>query len=177
MQKAVRDTDLHHLSESATALDTPTYVGPAEPVEKYFDPIENRQQAKPWGGLWTAPSSDKEREISPFTLFEDRALVQPHHEVWHIQPKEEATVLFIDTKEKLEQLPTHQSQYNRRTYLDYEQIFSNPNIDGIHITGDVAHVKSFADSHHLGSWDFTSTLWSDLDWIKNKTANGQVQDH
>lgn len=177
MQKAVQDTKFSHLTQTATTLTTPTYIGPAEPQEKYFDPIENREQAKPWGGLWTAPSLEDEDKISPFTRFEDRALVQPHHEVWHLQPNEDATVLFIDTKEKLEQLPTHQSCYNGRTYLDYEQIFSNPDIDGLHITQSVAHIKSFSKHHHLGSWDFTSTLWADLDWIENKTPNGQVQDH
>lgn len=176
MQKLTQKGEFDHLTEPATTLVEPTYVGPTEPEEKFFDEIENRNEAKPWGGLWTAPYLEDEGTITPFTRFEDRALVQPHHEVWHIEPKENAKVLYIDTKKKLEELPTHQPQYNGTTYLDYEQIFSH-NIDGLHITQNVAHIKSFSKNHCLGSWDFTSTLWKNLDWIKNKTPNGQVNDH
>lgn len=176
MLKDLQD-DLTHLMKPATELTKPVYIGPAEPQNKYFDPIENRESAKPWGGFWTSPSLEKEENISPFARFEDRALVQPHHEVWTLQPTKDATVLFIDTGDKLEQLPTIQPKHNGHTYLDYEQIFSNTEIDGIHITQDVARLKSFSKDHHLGSWDFTSTLWSDLDWIQCKVPDGTVSDH
>lgn len=165
------------LTTPASELTTPTYIGPTEPEEKYFDPIENKEEAKPWGGLWTAPSLEDNGVISPFTRFENRALVQPHHEVWHLEPTEDATVLYIDTTDKLEELPTYQPKYNGRKYLDYEKIFKQNNVDGIHITQNVAHIKSFSKEHHLGSWDFTSTLWDSLDWIQSKTPNGEVQDH
>lgn len=178
MNDLVGNSTLQQFTVGAVTLDTPTYIGPTKPQTKYFDTIENRESAKPWGGLWTSPKLPEKNVISPYSGFENRALVLPHHEVWHLQPKESSTVLYIDTVDKLESLPTHQPRaFSSRSYLDYEEIFTDSGADGIHITGDVAHIKSFATTHHLGSWDFTSTLWNNLEWIKDMTFYGQVKDN
>lgn len=174
MQKS--DDALTTLLKPATDLTKPIHVGQSEPQYKYFYSITNTDRAKPWGGLWTAPASEDEGVITPFTQYDNRALVEPQYEVWKLSPKGNAHILYIDTVAKLEKLPVYQPNWTeQKSYLDYERTFSNPQIDGIHIVGDVTRDKSV--THDIGSWDFTSTIWDSLEWISNTTKLGLVKQY
>jgi len=130
------------------------HVNKQKPKPSLFKPIKNRpNSAKPKGGFWTSPLL--ENGISPFERYENGALVSDKDKAWKIIPKKGCKVKYIKSKKELTQLPSveHNSFHIDRTFIDFEEFFSQ-GYDGLHISGDIAHLKSFSDDYNLSALGF-----------------------
>lgn len=140
------------------------YVNTTKPKPSLVQPIQNvKDSSKPKGGFWTSPMD--EDNLSGFEKYENGALIKPNAKAWKIIPKKGCSVKFITKKEDLQKLPEiSYDTYSPIIYIDFEKFFSQ-GYDGLFISGDVAHRKSFSNEYNLRGWDFDSILWSNLNWI------------
>ena len=139
------------------------YVNTTKPKPSLVKPIKNRKGcSKPKGGFWTSPSYGN---ISDFERYEDGALIKSNSKAWKLIPKKDCNVKFILKEDDLQKLP--KISYNTCSpinYIDFETFFSR-GYDGLYISGDVAHLKSFSNDCNLRGWDFDSIIWSNLNWV------------
>lgn len=146
-------------------VENQIFVGKQKPRPSLVNPIQNRESApKPKGGIWTSPMRDS--GYSAFEAYEGGSLVRNGTDAWLLIPDGSENVIEIDTVEDLEQLPAVEEErlHKNRTYIDFEAVFAS-GCDGLKVSSDVAHIKSFAADYNLSGWDFESIIWSNLSWI------------
>ncbi len=140
------------------------YVNKEKPKPSLIRPIKNRKDfSKPKGGFWTSPA-DK-NNVSSYEKYENGALIKKDDKAWKIIPKSNCNIKYITDITDLQTLPEISSySCSRNTYINFEEFFSQ-GYDGLYISGNVAHTKSFSTEYNLHTWDFDTILWSNLNWI------------
>ena len=140
------------------------YVNTTKPKPSLVNPIRNiKDCSKPRGGFWTSPVG--EDNLSGYEKYENGSLIKPNAKAWKIIPKKSCNVKCIINENDLNQLPKiNYNSFSSITYINFEEFFSRE-YDGLFISKDVAHLKSFSNEYNLAAWDFDSILWSNLNWI------------
>lgn len=172
--------DVRAAIQSASEIPNQRFVGSEAPSTDSFEQLANYDgddsvsHAKPVGGLWTAPATDRGNTYSDFV---GESLIPDGTCVWDIEFAPETTVLSVDSKTVLHALPRRKPEEMGISFIDFEQVFDTYNIDGIYVTEEIAFSYSreyFPIS--LYYWDVASAVWDSLECIENIRFCGRHRD-